>query len=115
MARAVTALTAVVQQAAGAVAALDGTARPSYVVPGAILLTAGLLVIAIGILLWRDTLGILTRFYGRVTRSWRGVPFLGDIWIRQTPFSAFRTQTLAIVLGGVLFAAVGIFLIARPS
>ena len=87
----------------------------SGTVPGAILLTVGLLVTVVGVLLWRDTLGMLTWYYGKVIASWRGIPFLGEGWIRRTPFSAFRTQTLAIVLGGVMAAAVGIFLLVRPS
>jgi hypothetical protein len=115
MARAVTAVFAAVRQASGEAAASPGTAGPSYVAQGVILLSAGLLVIMVGLLLWRDTHGILTKFYGRVIQSWRGIPFFGDSWIQHTPFSAFRTQTLAIVLGGAMFAAIGIFLIARPS
>ena len=103
-------------QAAGMVTTTaHRSAGPSYVVPGVLVLMAGLLVMVVGILLWRDTWGILTKFYGRVIRSWRGIPFSGEIWIRQSPFSEFRTRALAIVLGGVMLAAVGIFLIARPS
>jgi hypothetical protein len=91
------------------------SAGPSYVVPGVLVLMAGLLVTVVGILLWRDTWGILAKFYGRAVRSHRRIPFFGEIWIRQSPFSEFRTRALAIVLGGVMLAAIGIFLLARPS
>jgi hypothetical protein len=89
-------------------------AKPD-VAMGVILVPAGLLVIAAGLLLWQDTGGITTKFYERTIRSWRKIPLLGAVWIRHTPFEAFRTQALAISLGGAMFTALGIFVLVRSS
>ena len=83
------------------------------VIHGVIALTVGLIFAVTGTLLWRDSWGLLTKYYGRTIRSWRRVPFLGERWIEQTPFSQFRRQTLPLIVGGVVFVALGIFTLVR--
>jgi hypothetical protein len=104
MARALAVASAVTQHAASA---------PSYVLAGSILVAAGVLTTLWGLILWRDTNGLLTKFHNYTIRSWRKIPVLGETWIQQTPFSAFRTQSLAIPLGGIICTGLGIFLIVR--
>ena len=82
-------------------------------VPGAIFLTAGLLFSVLGTLLWWDSWGLLTWYYDRCVRAHRRLPLIGEAWIRRTPLSMFRRQTLALLVGGVLFAAVGIYILVR--
>jgi hypothetical protein len=82
---------------------------------GVVTLAAGLLLIVGGLLLWRDTRELLTSYYGRCVRAHRRLPFIGEVWIRRTPFSAFRAQTLAFVPGGVMLAAIGISVLVHPS
>jgi hypothetical protein len=57
---------------------------------GCILVVGGLFLITFGLLMWRDTHGLLTRYYNDTIRSWRRIPILGQGWIDHTPFEAFQ-------------------------
>jgi hypothetical protein len=98
----------------GAMLAAGGATHTVGVTGSVVAIVCGAVLSLVSLFLWLDIGGMATRYYQMTIRSWRRMPVAGESWVRNTPYSRFRRQSLVTGIGGVIFICIGTYgLISR--